>query len=181
MQRLSSACAVLLTLALAPEANVRALTLAEMAASADGAVYGEILATRVFRVDDPVDGPELYFTVLTLAGTSLAEDRPITLELCFRGGFVTPTEGVFNSTAPAAQDVRIGTRVVAFYRWSDDLGGGVRGNDLVAAHAGLYRTVEGPRGTTVLGRGAGFAVARNVRLAELTRAYQDRLALSPRR
>ena len=39
----------------------------------DGAVYGEITARTVFRVDDRVQGPELYFTTLTIEGRSLVD------------------------------------------------------------------------------------------------------------
>ena len=63
--------------------------------------------------------------------------------------------------------MRIGNRVVAFYEWTDRLGGRVSGNALIAAHGGIYRTLSGPRGATVLGRGQGYAVAENALLATL--------------
>jgi len=148
-------------------AGIKSLTLAEMVHTADGAVYGEIVGSRTFRVDSLVDGPELYYTTLTLAGRTLADDRPITIDVLFRGGFVSATEGVFNSVAPLADDVRIGRRVVAFYQWTDDMGGGLSGNLLEGGRGGLYRTVDGPNGTAVLGRGPGFAVSANVRLEQL--------------
>jgi len=66
--------------------------------------------------------------------------------------------------------VQLGNRVVAFYRWSDQLGGGLSGNALMAAHGGLFRTVDGPHGTAVLGRGQGYAVSANVRLGDLESA-----------
>lgn len=164
-----------------PHAQIKSLTLPEMVAIADGAVYGEILRARVFRVDSATDGPELYFTALTIQGRSLNDERSLTLDVTFRGGFVSPTEGVFNSEAPAADDVAPGKRVVAFYRWCDDLGGGVRAHALVAAHGGLYRTVDGPRGTAVLGRGTGYAVGANVRLDELGAAVHRLAAEKPAR
>jgi hypothetical protein len=150
-----------------PCAQIRSLSLAEMARAADGAVHGQITAVRVFRADDPADGPGLYYTTLTIQGRALADARALTVDVTFRGGFVSATEGVFNSEAPAADDIQVGRTVVAFYRWSDDLGGGVPANALVAAHGGLYRTVEGPRGPTALGRGPGYAIAANVRVEEL--------------
>jgi hypothetical protein len=152
-------------------AQIKAFTLEEMTQVADSAVYGEIVASRAFRSTGA--GPELYFTRLTIAGRSLADATPITVDVTFHGGFIDENEGVFNSEAPAADDVKVGMRVVAFYRWADDMGGGVAGNALGAAHGGLFRTVEGPRGAAVLGRGAGYAIAGNVRLAHLETATSD--------
>jgi hypothetical protein len=173
MRKLSSllcaASAALLAGALGqtPQAQIKQYTLDQMVADADGAVFGEIIDREVFRVDDPLDGPELYFTRLTLEGRSLADSQPVTVQVTFHGGFISDTEGVYNSEAPAADDVQVGRRVVAFYQWSDDMGGGVAANGLVAAHGGLYRTVEGPRGAAVLGRGEGYAIAANARLTSL--------------
>jgi len=154
-------------LGLASSAQIKALTLGEMVRTADQAVSGQIVAARTFRVDCPRDGAELYFTTVTIQGQGFYDERPLTVDVTFHGGFVSDTEGVFNSEAPAANDVRIGRRVVAFYAWADDMGGGTPGNALVAAHGGLYRVVEGPRGATVLGRGEGYAVRANVRAEEL--------------
>ena len=125
-------------------AQIERLTLAEIVQRSDNAVVAEIVARRVFRVDHPIDGPELYFTTLTLAGRSLADDTPITVDVTYPGGFLDQERGVHNSEAPAADDVALGNVVVAFYRWSDNLGGGVAANGLYASHGGLYRTVEGP-------------------------------------
>jgi hypothetical protein len=141
-----------------------------MVTTADHAVFGQIIGARVFRVDHPRDGAELYYTTLTIQGRSLASPQPLTVDVTFRGGFLGETEGVFNSEAPAADDVQIGKTVVAFYRWTDDMGGGVAANTLIAAHGGLYRTVEGPRGPAVLGRGPGYAIGANLRLVKLETA-----------
>ncbi len=167
-------CPALLLGALAAvvPAQIKSFTLAEMVATADHAVHGQIIASRVTRVDSPRDGEGLYYTTLTLQGRTLADARPITVDVTFRGGFLSETEGVFNSEAPSADDTKVGKTVVAFYRWSDDLGGGVAANQLVAAHGGLYRVVEGARGAAVLGRGEGYAIRNNVRLAELGSAVQ---------
>ena len=40
-----------------------------------------------------------------------------------------------NSEAPSADDVRIGNRVVAFYKWIDNMGGDLAGNALYASTA----------------------------------------------
>ena len=52
------------------------------------------------------------------------------------------------------------------------MGGGVWANGLYASHGGLYRTVQGPSGPVVLGRGTGYAIARNVKLADLSTAVR---------
>jgi hypothetical protein len=160
--------AVLLGLAGAPgRAQIKTFTLEEMVETADNAVYGTIVSSRAFRVDDPVDGPEIYLTTLRIDGRSLDTGTPITVDVTFHGGFVSDTEGVFNSEAPSADDVKVGNKIVAFYAWRDNLGGGVGANALVAAHGGLFRTVESPTGATVLGRGQGYALSNNVRMSSL--------------
>ena len=151
-------------------AQIKSFTLEEMVGTADNAVYGTIVGSRVFRVDHPLDGDELYFTALTIEGRSLRDGSALSVEVTFHGGFLNDTEGVYNSEAPAADDVQLGKRVVAFYQWRDDMGGGVKANALVAAHGGLYRTVDGPRGAAVLGRGQGYAVSANVRESQLESA-----------
>lgn len=167
-------CPALLLGALAAvsPAQIKSFTLEEMVQTADQAVHGQIIAARVFRVDSPRDGEGLYYTTLTLQGHTLADAQPITVDVTFRGGFISETEGVFNSEAPSADDTKVGKKVVVFYRWSDDLGGGVAANQLVAAHGGLYRVVEGVRGAAVLGRGEGYAIRKNLRISELGSAVQ---------
>ena len=151
-------------------AQIKSYTLPEMVGQADGAVFGEIVASRAFRVDDPVDGPELYFTTLTIEGREVGSDRPLLVDVTYHGGFVSETEGVYNSEAPVADDVAIGNRVVVFYEWSDNMGGSVAGNALLAAHGGLFRTVAGSRHVAVLGRGEGYAIDRNLKLSDLDAA-----------
>jgi len=153
-------------------AQIRRLTLEEMVQASDQAIYGQIVGSRAWRVDSPVDGEGLYFTTITIQGRTLADGRATTVDVTFRGGFLSPTDGVFNSEAPAADDVKLGRKVVAFYRWTDDVGGGKGANVLMAAHGGLYRTVEGPRGPAVLGRGEGYAITANRQLAQLESAVK---------
>ncbi|NOT30344.1 MAG: hypothetical protein HOP15_07840 [Planctomycetes bacterium] len=157
--------------AAASVAQIKSFTLEEMVQTADQAVHGQILASRVTRVESARDG-ESYYTTLTIQGRALASGQPITVDVTFRGGFQSETEGVFNSEAPAADEVKVGRRVVAFYRWSDDMGSGMAANALVAAHGGLYRVVEGPRGAAVLGRGEGYAIRANQRIEHLESAVR---------
>ena len=145
--------------------QIERLDLGQMVAKTDNAVSGRIIAAQAFRSDGDVDA--LYFTRLTIAGISLVNDQPLTVDVVFPGGFVTPTEGVFNSEAPSADDVKVGNQVVAFYKWSDNMGNGVAANALYASHGGLYRVLNARAGQVVLGRGDGYALSTNWQLNEL--------------
>src|SRR5262245_17718666 len=153
-------------------AQIKRFTLEEMVQTADQAVQGQIIASRVTRVGNARDGESFYYTTITIQGRNLATAVPLTVDVTFRGGVVSETEGVFNSEAPAAGETKLGKKVVAFYRWAEDMGGGMPANALVAAHGGLYRVVEGQRGAAVLGRGDGYAIQNNLRLAELETAVR---------
>jgi hypothetical protein len=159
-------------LAAAAFAQIKSFTLDEMVKTADQAIQGEIIASRSFRVEGAKEGHEFYYTTLTIAGRTLKDAKPTTVDVTFRGGFISDTEGVYDSEAPSANDVKVGKRVVAFYRWVDDLGGGVAANALVASHGGLYRVVDGVRGSAVLGRGPGYAIKNNVRVDQLESAVR---------
>ena len=152
--------------------QIKAYTLEEMVLEADQAVHGQIVGSRVFRVDHAIDGPELYFTTITVEGNVLGEGTAVTVDVTFNGGFISEDEGVFNSEAPIADDVKIGNQVVVFTKWQDNLGGDVPGNALMASHGGLYRTVDGPADTVVLGRGAGYAINFNTKVSDLGRAIE---------
>src|SRR5262245_40629631 len=91
-----------------PQAQIKKFTLDEMVQTADDAVYGQIVGSRVFSVDSPVDGPSLYFTVLTIEGRAMSDGRPLTIDVTTPGGFIDATRGVFNSEAPAADDIKVG-------------------------------------------------------------------------
>lgn len=160
-------------------AQVERLNLAQMVSRTDNAVDGTIVERRVFRVDDPVDGPELYFTTLKIQGKSLADDAPVTIDVTFAGGFVSPTEGTYNSEAPSADEIKVGNRVVAFYKHVDNMGGRVAANALYASHGGLYRVAELKSGSVVLGRGDGYAVSTNQRVADLRTSVRT-LAKQPK-
>mgnify|MGYP003572562969 FL=1 len=151
-------------------AQIERLTLDQMVSKTDNSVVAEIVGRKVFRVDHPVDGDELYYTTLTLKGRSLVDGRNATVDVTFPGGFINAEEGVHNSEAPSADDIKVGNTVVAFYRWQDNMGGDVAGNGLYASHGGLYRTVEGPQGLVVLGRGEGYALSSNRSLKDLDKA-----------
>ena len=50
---------------------------------------------------------------------------------------------------------------------------GVGANRLYASHGSFYRTVEGPQGLVVLGRGEGYAVNKNIQLSSLRSATRS--------
>ena len=148
-------------------AQIERLDLAQMVAKTDGAVYGTITGKEVIRIDHPVDGPELYYTTLTIEGVSVRTNQALTQKVTFPGGFTADGHGVFNSEAPSADDTRIGNKVVAFYKWSDNMGGDLSGYALYASHGGLFRTFSARSGAVVQGRGEGYAIPSNTTLADL--------------
>lgn len=155
-------------------AQIERLDLRQMVRKTDDAVIGTIVGSEVIRVDHPVDGPELYFTFLSIEGRSLHDDTSINVEVAFPGGFVDEENGVFNSEAPSADDIRVGNQVVAFYKWIDNMGGDVAANALYASHGGLYRTFEHEGKVVVQGRGEGYAIDSNVE----TPTLRQRIALA---
>ena len=125
-------------------------------------MLGTITAREVVRIDHPSDGPELYYTFLTIAGTSLVDGRPLEVEVAYPGGFLDAENGAYNSVAPAEDDVRTGNRVVAFYAWEENIGGDLAANALFGSRGGLYRTYRAKGRTIIQGRGEGYAIASNM-------------------
>ena len=168
MKRLLPAALGTAALASLAFAQVRNLTLYEMIEETDRAVFGEIVASSVHRIPSGIEeGDFLYYTRLTIEGRTLAEKAPITAEVCFPGGFFNEEEGHWHSESPTADEVKVGTQIVAFYKWFEGLGGRQPANWLFANHGGVFRTVTGPDGRVVLGRGQGYAVSRNLKLTDL--------------
>ena len=163
---LTAAAALLANVSLG-QAQIERLTLESMVQKTDDTLFAEIISKEVIRIDDAKDGPQLYFTHLTLEGKSLETGERVNVVVTFPGGFITPEDGVWNSEAPSDDDIKIGGRIVAFYKHLDNAGGGLACNFLYASHGGLYRTVEGPNGTVVLGRGEGYAIDANTSLEDL--------------
>ena len=148
-------------------AQIERLTLGQMVSKTDNCVVGTIASSEVFRVDHPTDGPELYFTTLRINGKSLYNDADVSALVTFAGGVMPDGSGVWNSEAPSADDIAVGNEVVAFYKWTDNMGGDVAANALYAAHGGLFRVIKGRKAKVVLGRGDGYAIDTNATLADL--------------
>lgn len=156
-------------LAAVATAQILRLDLSQMVARTDDTVHGKIAARHVLRVDHPVDGAELYFTTLSIQGTSLETGKPLTVDVIFPGGFQDAEHGSFNSEAPSADDTKVGNEIVCFYKHTSNLGGEIAGNEIVTWHGGLYRTFQTRGETIVQGRGDGYAVPANVKLVDLAR------------
>ena len=160
-------------------ASIERLTLRQMVEKVDGAVLGEIVSRSVTPV--PVDdgAEELYFTTLTVQGRSLFDGSDLTVSVSFPGGFVDAERGVWNAEAPSEDDVKLGNTIVAFYKWSDDMGGGFAANALYASHGGLFRTFQSSKGVRIAqGRGDGYAIPENRTVEELekdVRAHKSEL------
>ena len=159
------AAAVALCAALG-SAQIERLDLGQMVARTDNAVRGRIVATEVVRTESPTDGLN-YFTHLQIEGVSLRDGQPVSTTVTFRGGFITPEEGGFNSEAPQADEVKVGNEVVVFYKWIDNMGGGLASNALYASHGGIYQVAKSRKGEVALGKGDGYAIAANVSVSDL--------------
>jgi hypothetical protein len=149
-------------------AQIERLSLRQMVSRTDNCVMGSIIGREVIRVDHPVDGPELYYTFLTIQGRSLLDNAPVTVDVAYAGGFIDKERGVYNSEAPSEDDTRVGNRIVAFYKWTDNMGGDVAANALYTAHGGLYRTYNFKGRIIIQGRGQGYAIESNIERAQLT-------------
>ena len=148
-------------------AKIVRLDLEGMVTATDDAVLGTIVDRNVFRVDHPIDGPELYYTTLTVEGESLRTGQDRRVDVTFHGGFIDADNGVWNSEAPHASEIELGDEILVFSAWLDNLGGDVAANALYASHGGLYTTFEGSEGVVVQGRGEGYAIPQNVPVARL--------------
>ena len=148
-------------------AQIERLDLGQMVAKTDNAVHGRIVAKEVIRIDQPSDGPELYFTHLQVEGVSLFDGKPISVPVTFPGGFISPEQGVHNSEAPTADETNLGADVVVFYKWSENMGGDLAANALYASHGGIYRVVASRNGQVALGKGDGYAVSANITVSDL--------------
>ncbi|MDZ4771883.1 MAG: hypothetical protein SGI72_01985 [Planctomycetota bacterium] len=148
-------------------AQILRVNLTEIVAKTNDAVLGTIVKSRVTRIDHPIDGPELYFTTLSIEGTSLETAKPVTVDVSFMGGFVDAEHGSFNSEAPSADDVKIGNKVVCFYAYNENMGGDFAGNEIFGWHGGIYRTFERAGNVFVQGRGEAYAIPSNIALNDL--------------
>lgn len=168
MHRLKLLPVAVVCLAAVASASIERLTLRQMVERADDGVYGEIIERQVVAVPLDRDGEEMYFTTLQVRGTSILTGEEVTVAVSYPGGVMSKRRGSFNSEAPSADDVAVGGKVLVFYKYSDNMGGGFASNALYASHGGLFRTFSDKKGRVVVqGRGQGYAVSANQRLKQL--------------
>jgi len=158
-------------------AQIERLDLRQMITKTDNAVVGTIKDSEVIVIDHEIDGDDLYYTHLTIEGKSLIDGAPLTVVVTYPGGWIDAENGVDNSEAPAADEVAIGNEVVAFYKWSPNMGGDLAANALYASHGGIYQVANGRKGKVVLGKAEGYAISSNSTLAaldaQITSIYND--------
>ncbi len=150
------------------QSQILRVDMQQMVQQTDGAVFGTIVGSETIRIDHPIDGPELYYTTLFVEGKSMESGETTAIGVSFPGGFIDEVNGVYNSEAPASSEIEIGTEVVVFHKWSDNMGGDFASNALFASHGGVYTTFENAAGKTVVqGRGEGYAIPSNMTLQSL--------------
>ena len=154
------------------QAQVRELSLTEMTNQTDNGVLGTVIGSRVVDLGNEIDGYGLYYTIVTIEGRSIFDDRKITVDIASRGGWIDKEHGIgsWDSEAPQASEIARGKEVLAYYMWSENIGSGVGANILYASHGSLFRTAKSPTGTVVLGRGQGYAIDKNIKFETLRTA-----------
>ena len=157
------------------KAQIKRLSLEEMTTQTDNAIIGTIVGSRVIDLGNETDGFGLYYTILTIEGESIYDGRKTTVDIAERGGWIDKQRGIgaWDSEAPSADEMTIGKKVVAYYQWNENIGRGTGANRLFASHGGFYRTVNGPQGLVVMGRGDGYAIRNNTRLDSLQTASRS--------
>jgi len=144
-------------------------TLTDLFEACDGALLGKIVQNRIFRIERK-GADEAYFTTIRVEGKRFGSATgrcPVCLDITFRGGSIHSDRGVFAANTPASSEVREGVRALFFHRWTADLGAGIKGVELLGRRAGLFLIRGSQHRAWVRGRGAGFAVPRDLPLAEL--------------
>ncbi|RMH05322.1 MAG: hypothetical protein D6702_00605 [Planctomycetota bacterium] len=152
---------------------IKALTLQEMVSLTDAAVSGRITAVHSVLYQAAPEDRRIY-TVLTVEGADLYSGQPRTIQAAFLGG--TYGGETMNVTCmPSPDDYRLGGRVLVFSAPVEGWGPEVD-RCVYAAMGGIFRQIETPNGTVVLGKGEGTAVEKNIRLADLQAAIAKALA-----
>ena len=132
---------------------------------ADLAVAGTIQSVTYSEI--PLDdGSPAAYTNLRVKGENLYTREPQEVVASFVGGFLDG-ERIFSAEEPTAAETQVGRKVVVFTAPWPSRFGNAPARCLVAQHGGIFLVQPGPQGEIVLGKGEGYAVPRNVRLADL--------------
>lgn len=155
-------------------AAIKSVSFEEMCLYADQCVAGTIVNKVVREIDTGEHGIKIH-TWMTIEGENLESGRKVSIDVMHRGGILDAERGIgqFSSEAPSAQDTELGSRVVVFTKFADDIGGGVSSNLLAASHGGLFRTLDGPSGLVVLGRGDGYAIPHNTKIGNVREGLRN--------
>ncbi len=145
-------------------ACIEELTLAQMVAKTDAAVRGTITDVRTVRYTPPGDD-RLIFTILTVEGTDLYTGQARTMEAAFLGG-THQGDSMMVTSMPAPSEYRVGNSVLVFSGPVEGWGPDIE-RCVYAAMGGIFREVASKNGPVLLGKGEGFAIDQNVRLADL--------------
>lgn len=145
-------------------ACIEELTLAQMVAKTDAAVRGTITDVRTVRYTPPGDD-RLIFTILTVEGTDLYTGQARTMEAAFLGG-TYQGDSMMVTSMPAPSEYRVGNSVLVFSGPVEGWGPDIE-RCVYAAMGGIFREVASKNGPVLLGKGEGFAIDQNVRLADL--------------
>ena len=155
-------------------ACIEELTLAQMVAKTDAAVRGTITDVRTVRFTPPGDD-RLIFTILTVEGTDIYTGQARTLNAAFLGG-TYQGESMMVTSMPAPSEYRLGNQVLVFSGPVEGWGPEIE-RCVYASMGGIYREIASKQGPIFLGKGEGFALDRNVRLADLQLAVAKELRL----
>jgi hypothetical protein len=140
------------------------LDLPQMVERVDGAVAGRIVEAWTTWHEMTHTKARVY-SHLRIVGEDFFTGQEKEVVVSYFGGIFAGVDQR-HPDMPSPEDVRVGNRVVAFYKWSEGMGG-VGMNGLYASFGGIFRVESGPRGEVVIGRGEGFAVDRTRVLSEL--------------
>ncbi|HET6202658.1 MAG TPA: hypothetical protein VFI25_07630 [Planctomycetota bacterium] len=140
-------------------AAIERLDLRLMVEKADGAVVGRIESVTSTFHELP-DAGEHVFTHVRVVGNDFFTGAPADVTVSFIGGRHGDFEK-YCAEQPSSAELRLGNRVLAFYKWTPGMGGGEGMNGLYASHGGIFTVLPGPKGDVVLGKGDGYAVAAN--------------------
>jgi len=131
-------------------------------------VEGKVTAVRSVKTNP--SGKEFddrIYTVVEVTGTSLITGRPVRREAAFLGGVYRGESMLVTSMPGNPRLYSPGNEVVIFAAPVGDWHPSIT-HAIYAAAGGIYQVVQTPRhGKVVLGKGAGFAVERNLPVAEL--------------
>ncbi|MDG1405300.1 MAG: hypothetical protein P8L98_07075 [Planctomycetota bacterium] len=153
-----TASAAILLLMQAGNACIEELDLQKMISKTDVAVQGTITDVRTVKYT-PENDDRLIYTILTIEGTSLYDNSPITVDTAFLGG-TFEGESMMVTSMPAPSEYRLGNDVVVFsgtvQGWGPDID-----RCVYASMGGIFRTIDSRKGAVVLGKGKGFAIEGN--------------------